>query len=315
MVALLTVVVFGFAGCATDQPSPSYTDPGLAAITPYSSPTPSETPETKHVNLVTPTKLPTPTSTPVIYTIVVGDTMLAIAMQHGIGLEDLQAANPEVNARLLVIGTELVIPLGENVPSNPITATPIPINLTSENCYSAPDGIICFILVRNDRPRPMENISAQVILYGESGAIITEGVAIGAVNRLPANEELPLVVFFPGRYSTEVKALTNVLTAQPVPNNDDRYLNAWLEVDEVIISGAGLQAEVSGSIGLPAKSLPGNLAWILVVAYDNDGRVVGIRKEEQFGRFEPGSSRNFVIDVFSLDTSITEVKTFVEVRP
>jgi hypothetical protein len=100
-----------------------------------------------------------------------------------------------------------------------------------------------------------------------------------------------------------------------VPNNDARYLNAWLEVDEVVISAGGSQAEVSGSIGIPKKSSPGNLAWVVVTAYDSEGRVVGVRKLEQFGLLEPGASREFMIEVFSLGPPISEVKALVEVRP
>jgi hypothetical protein len=209
----------------------------------------------------------------------------------------------------------LIIPLGDIVPSNPVTATPIPINITSTNCYSVPDGIWCFISTKNDRNRPLESLSARVVLSEDSGEFIAEETAIGALNILPKGEELPLVVFFPGEYPSRVMATANILTVQPVPRNDDRYLNGWLEVDEIEISQEGMQAEIAGKIGLPVKSQPGNLAWILVVAYDSEGNVVGVRKTEQFGLFEPGSSREFNINVFSLESAISEVRAFVEVRP
>ena len=121
--------------------------------------------------------------------------MLAIAFRHGISLEELQAANPDVNARLLVVGTELIIPVGELIPSNPVTATPIPIQVKDTDCYPAPDGIWCFVTIKNDRSRPLENISAQVLLLDSSGDFLGEGTAIGAINLLPVDEELPLVVF------------------------------------------------------------------------------------------------------------------------
>ena len=312
---LLVTVVCGLASCVVDQPAPSMTVTKFAELIPYSSPTPSETSEIKIPSLIVPTKLPPPTSTPVIYIIVEGDTMLAISIRHGISLEELQAANPEVNARLLVVGTELVIPLGDNIPSSPVTATPIPIKISGTNCYPAPDGIWCFISIANDRTRPLENISAQVLLHNNSGGFIAEGTAIGAINLLPPGEEFPLVVFFPGSHSSEIIATINILTGHPIPRNDARYLNAWLEIDEVVMSEGGLQAEVLGTVGLPAKSQPGNLVWILVIAYDSDGNVVGVRKDEQIGHFEPGSSKQFDIEVFSLHSSISDIKAFVEVRP
>lgn len=312
---LLVVFFLGLAGCIADETVPPIAVTKTAELIQYSTPTPSQTPEIKLPSLNTPTQLPTPTPTPVVYTIIDGDTMLAIALRHRISLEELQSANPDVNARLLVVGTELIIPLGDIVPSQPITATPIPINITSTNCYVAPDGIWCFVSIKNDRTRALENISARVILSEESGEFLAERTAIGAINMLPVGEELPLIVFFPGRYPSEVIATATLLTVQPVPRNDDRYLNAWLEVDEIEISQEGMQAEAAGKIGLPVKSQPGNLSWILVVAYDSDGNVVGVRKTEQFGLFEPGSSREFKINVFSLESAISEVRAFVEVRP
>lgn len=273
------------------------------------------TPEVKELDLVTPTRSPSATPTPMLYTIIEGDTMLGIALRHGISLEELQAANPEVNPRLLVVGTNLVIPLGEILPENPATATPLPIEVDRTNCYLEPDGIWCYVLVKNQRARALENLSAQVVLYDLAGEILTQGTAFGPLNFVAAGQEMPLVVFFPGRFPSDFTTTANIMTGYLVPKNDDRYLNAWLEVDQVGIIESGIQAEVVGSIGLPTKSQPGNLAWILVVAYDPAGNVVGIRKVEQLGQLEPGSSQPFETTVFSLGPAISEVKSFVEVRP
>lgn len=313
------VACFGFlivlSSCMNAETSLTPTAPSPKRLTPYTSPTPSLESVTSTSVVITPTELPTPTPTPMTYVIVEGDTMLAIALRHGISLADLQAANPDVNARLLTVGTELIIPLGENIPSSPMTATPIPINLTSSDCYQVPDGVWCYLLVTNDRSRELENISARVLLYDASGELVAEGTAISALNKLPEDSEIPLVVFFPGRYAGELTALTNVLTAQRVPNNDKRYLKAWLEIDEVVISEDGLQAEFIGTYGIPTKSSPGNLTWIVAIAYGSEGRVIGVRKLELLNNLEPGAIQDFTLEVFSLGPSIAEVKALIEVRP
>jgi hypothetical protein len=249
------------------------------------------------------------------YTVVEGDTMLAIALRNGIELEDLLAVNPEVNPRLLSVGTVLVIPLGEIIPAVPMTATPLPVTTTTPDCHVAPDGVWCFLVVTNDRSRPLENISARIVLYNQSGEMIADGIGIAALNLVPVDEAIPLVVFFPGSQTDEITAFGELITAQTVPKNDDRYLNAWLEVKQMDLSDDNMQAEVNGSFGIPKKSLPGSLVWIAAIAYDAEGRVVGIRKIEEIEPIEPGDSREFSLIVYSLGPQIKEVKVFIEARP
>ena len=314
-ILLLSALIWILVGCNTDQIDKPDGATETVSLIPYVTPTASQTPEVRQTDQVLPTQQPSPTPTPMVYTIVEGDTMLAIAFQHGISLEELQAANPEVNARLLVVGTELIIPIGDVIPSNPVTATPIPVEIAKTNCYPAPDGVWCFVTITNERNRPLENLSAQVVLQDNSGAFIAEGTAFGMINLIPVDEELPLAVFIPGRFPSEITGEADVITVQTLPRNDERYLNGWIEVEDVDISENGDRAQVSGSIGLPAKSNPGNLVWIMFIAYDADGNVVGVRKIEQSGVFEPGSSRGFTSEVYSLGAAIDSVRAFVEVRP
>ena len=134
--------------------------------------------------------------------------MFAIALRHGIDLEDLQAANPEVNPRLLSVGTVLVIPLGEIIPAVPMTATPIPVTTSTPDCYVVPDGIWCFLNVTNDRSRPLENISARIVLYNQTGEVIGDEIGIAALNLVPVKEAIPLVVFFPGSQTDVLRKIS-----------------------------------------------------------------------------------------------------------
>ena len=309
------LLLLGLGSCAQNQPSltPSATPP--IDLIPYSSPIPKREPTGSVPIVLTPTNPPTLTPTPMTYTIVEGDTMLAIALRNGIDLEGLQAANPEINPRLLSVGTVLVIPLGEIIPAVPMTATPLPVTTATPNCYTVVDGVWCFLVVTNDRSRPLENISARIVLYNQTGEMIADGIGIPALNLVPVDEAIPLVVFFPGSQTDEITAFGDLITAQTVPKNDDRYLNAWIEVKHVDLSDENLQAKVTGSYGLPNKSLPGKVVWIVAIAYDAEGRVVGIRKIEDIESFEPGESRDFSLNVYSLGPQITEVKVFIEARP
>ncbi len=241
--------------------------------------------------------------------------MLAIALRHGIDLEDLQAANPEVNPRLLSVGTVLVIPLGEIIPAVPMTATPIPVTTSTPDCYTVPDGIWCFLIVTNDRSRPLENISARIVVNNQTGEVIGDGIGISALNLVPVDEAIPITIFFPGSQTGAIAAVSDLITAQTVPKGDVRYLNAWIEVKQVNLSEDSMHAEVNGSFGIPKKSSPGNLVWIVATAYDAKGRVAGVRKLEHEKPIEPGESQEFSLNVYSLGPKITEVKVLIEARP
>lgn len=87
------------------------------------TPAPTEAPTPAPTDVYVPTEEPTasdvvepteePDATPVSgerYTVKKGDTMWQIALDFGISLADLRAANPEVDPRTMRIGTVLVIP-------------------------------------------------------------------------------------------------------------------------------------------------------------------------------------------------------------
>ena len=139
------VLIFGLLGCIPGDASPSPTITPRLGLVPYSSPTPEPISSPTREILITPTIAASPTPTPLTYEIVAGDTMLAIALRYGITLEELLAANPDLNPRALSVGTELIIPSGDAVPSLPVTATPISIITRPADCYSAGDGVSCLI--------------------------------------------------------------------------------------------------------------------------------------------------------------------------
>jgi hypothetical protein len=207
--------------------------------------------------------------------------MLGIALRYGISLEELMVANPEVDPRFLSIDTALVIPLGESSPPPFVMPTPVPVGLGELKCYATEDeGAWCFWRVDNERSRPLENLSARIILYSTGGEYLKESSAIPPLNLVPGDRSLPLMAFFPPPLPEEIVPQGEILTALTVRRDDIRYLDAKIEIDEVAIAPSGLQATVRGSISLPGNSPPAHLIWLAAVAYGEGRNVVGVRKWE-----------------------------------
>src|SRR4051794_10496435 len=108
---ILLGLAVGLAACA--QPSTPVVKPTAKLLAmPAATATPPAVVTAAPSAVTTPVIIasPTATATPVTRVVTAGETMLGIALDFGVSLEALQAANPTVEARFLSIGTVLIIP-------------------------------------------------------------------------------------------------------------------------------------------------------------------------------------------------------------
>ena len=105
------------------------------------------------------------------------------------------------------------------------------------------------------------------------------------------------------------RAQGEVLSAFSVAADDQRYLDSQVKVDTVDINPDGGEATVSGEVVLPANSPTLSQLWVLAVAYDADGNIVGARKWKSAGEKE------FEFTVFSVAGAIDHVEMLSEARP
>ena len=135
--------------------------------------------------------------------------MLGIAIQYGIKLEDLLAANPAVDPRLMSVDTLLVIPLpgitGEPTP----TPTPLPLSLASPVCYrAAGQGWYCITEITNPLNQAVESLSAWLGLLsgGEmlASQVVVPGLiscVVGSVSRCWRTSLAPWMLMSPREWS------------------------------------------------------------------------------------------------------------------
>ncbi|MEN4011585.1 MAG: LysM domain-containing protein [Chloroflexota bacterium] len=301
---------------ATPSPSPRPALPG--ALTRYPGPTPSVTPSLTPAD--TPTPLPTVTPTPRTHTIRLGDDLFGISLFYDITLQDLLAANPTVQPNLLRVGDSLIIPAAQYTPTidpkNPPLPTPVGLSLDQPACFPVnPGGIWCFGLARNDQSYAVESISAVFRLYNRASGEILAKTAYPPLNRLAAGEILPLAVYFPAPAAQNFSASIELLTALPLPPDDQRYISLEISHPVTTYSDDRFSAEVSGSLALAAGQPSAAMVTLAAAALDDTGRVVGLRRWEYNQPLESGESLPFQVKVYSSGAPIAQVLLFSEGLP
>ena len=283
------------------------------SLTPFltSTRSPSQTPE----DLVT-AETPLPSPTPFTYTVQLGDTISGIALKFGVSMEDLQAANPETPPDAMSVGTILNIPSNPDNPSGEPTPTPASFTIQQIECYStANKGMWCFVLVHNDFPDSMENVTAQVTLVDSDNVTLASQTALLTLNILSPDTSLPLSVFFSPEVPVSVKPQVQVLTAIRLLPNDERYLPATIHNTFVQVNAEGHSAQLSGQVLSQSESTEANQVWVAATAYDDAGRVAGVRRWESNAALPAAGSLPFEFIISSIGGKIARVEFAVEARP
>src|SRR6266498_4887207 len=276
-----------------------------------STQSPSQTPES-----LVPAETPLPSPTPFAYTVRRGDTISSIALKFGVSMDDLQAANPEISPNAMSVGQVLKIPSSPDNPSGEPTPTPAFFTVQQIECYPTADqGMWCFVLVHNDFSDFMENLSAQVTLVDADQTTLASQTALLPLNILAPNTSLPLVVFFPPAIPFNAKPQVQVLTAIRLLPNDERYLPATINNTLVQVNADGRSARISGVVLLAGAAIAATQVWVAGTAYDDAGRVVGVRRWESKVGLSAGGSLPFEFMVSSIGGKIARVEFVVEARP
>lgn len=250
-----------------------------------------------------------PTATPSAYTIKGGDTLLEIARRSGISLAELLAANPGIAPEALSVGQVIQIP-APRAPNSLLP--PAPAELGQTTCYPSGRGVYCFVSVNHPGEGWLENVKVQVTLLDAEGRLVTSGEALLPLTGLPAGKMLPAVVFFPG-VRTSILPQAQLLTA--IQTDSARYLPVELQNLLVAIAWGGLSAQVEGQAWLAADAKPASTLWLVGVAYDVDGTIVGVRRWEWSGSLAPGELLEFRFVVYSAGPPVARVEVFAEARP
>jgi hypothetical protein len=238
------------------------------------------------------------------------DTMLGIAFQFGIRLEDLQAANPTVDPHFMGAGLQLIIPISTEVPQVLPTPSPAPVKTDQPRCYRTGDGgAWCIMALHNEQESSIENLSVWMGLYDSAGKNISSQTAYSPLNILTPGNTTPIMAYFSPPLPSDFKAQGELLSALTISTDDQRYLDSQVKGETINISPDGGAATVSGEVVLTDNSTAPSQLWVLAVAYDADGNILGARKWKSAGEKE------FEFSVFSVAGAIDHVEMLSEARP
>ena len=132
------------------------------------------------------------------------------------------------------------------------------------------------------------------------------------LNILPPDTSLPLAVFFPPDIPFDAKPQVQILTAIRLLPNDERYMPATINNTLVQVNADGHSAQVSGLVLSQSQTSAANQVWVTATAYDEAGRVVGVRRWESNASLPAGGSLPFDFMVSSIGGKIARVEFAVE---
>ncbi|MEK7682535.1 MAG: LysM peptidoglycan-binding domain-containing protein [Chloroflexota bacterium] len=264
---------------------------------------------------ITPVERAGPTPTPFTHIVEQGDTLLGVALQYGVELNELLLANPGVNPRFLSVGSPLVIPLS-GAPGPVPTATPRPVDLSLVDCYGATSGELrCLLTAALEAGPPIEGLIALVTLVDAEGNALRTEPAFSPLNLLLTESFLPLSAHFAPPVPQFAAASTTVISAFAAGENDRRYLPLDFTINETRISEDRFEGTVSGVVALtdPEQGAP-DLVRLVLLGFDIRGRMIGFTTWdlEPTDRLEEGLP--FEISVFSLGPPLATLTVIGEAR-
>jgi len=315
VLALLLGLLLSACGSSGDEAGEETAQPSsTATLTLYQTPTATAI-QTLAVPTFEPTLPPLPTPTPFLYSVAADDTMWGLAIRFNVSLDDLLTANPGVDPSFLSVGTQLVIPIEGSETALP-SPTPVTLELPAPLCYpTTAGGLWCFAQVENVLTEALENLTALIHLYSETGELLLSQEANALLNVLYPGQAIPLMTYFDPPLPDWAHSQAQLQTALTVSSEDQRYLLLTMQDLAVQISADGLSADVGGSVSLPEESEPANVVWVALVAYDAQDRVVGLRRWEFEGELAAATPLAFEARVYSLSAAIARVEVLTEARP
>lgn len=318
-VRLLLDVFFVFAviGCGqvitltptpTALPTPTISIT-LAADAPVATATPAP-----YTPAPTPTATITPT--PIVHTVGAGESLLSIATQYDLTVNELQEANGILDPRTLQIGQQIIIPRPEEaVIAAAATPTPTPLLLTVQNVYlnnTIVGNLWVLGEVYNTNPVALEQVQVAVVLLDDQNEEIIRKETFVALDLIDPNQPAPFALLF--EPPVPQFAGYQVLVIHAVP----AYIGSYYRDLQVNRLESAHERYASYTVqGAILNTGPEEAVSVQVVltGYDSLERVIAMRKiDPDYNVVPRGGETNFTAILTPFGGPITRLEAVAQGR-
>jgi hypothetical protein len=231
-------------------------------------------------------------------------------------MDDIMAANPGIDYRILSIDQEIIIPLigGDPITNLLPTATPIPLQLSEVTCYpNQPHSFWCISTLDNSNEDPLEAVSVVITLWDGNNELIETQPAFSALNLIPTGAKFPLAVDFKDFTGDYAYAMVSPVSAFPARSVEERFVPIEIIHDREIGSEDLTSWLVKGRLVSKDESERRiSRVAILVTGLDEGGEIVGFRKLKLNTELGSGEELSFETEVFSFGPPIHRIEIYAE---
>jgi LysM repeat protein len=242
---------------------------------------------------------PTVTPTPIFYVIQSGDTLLDIAIQFNLSIEEIQEANGIIDPRFLQIGQQLIIPPPRTSAEDTPTPTPTPpvLEVKAINFQTTRQGTLwCLGEVANPGGKPLAEVVIEASLLDEAGLVLDRAAAYTQLDVILPGQTAPFALLFDSPPSNFAQYQVIVVSGAPI-SEASRY---YYKLDTFDLRGSPEGLADYLITGQLRNTGPNDAESIRLVAaaYDKDNRVLAQRQGElAVTRLKAGAITPFAIDL------------------
>lgn len=306
--AIPTAVTEPLASDAAPAPQPTLTTPAtisttVAAVATTAAPPPEPSPE--------------PSPTPIIYVVEEGDTLLGIAIDRGTTVEEIVALNPGLQAALLQIGQQIILP-AETAAVAPtdiaVDMLPSGVEVVGVGWYENPAGG-WWVLgeVVNGSEQAIESVQVAVDFLDASGNVLVSHQVWTANSIIVGGGRSPfgtLLVEAPSEFD---RAAARVAGGNRMNSLGSRYLDLSVTETEVETAEEADTAllRLTGEVVNQGAAVASGVVVVITV-YGDEGNVTGYVLHELEGEIAPAAATSFAIDIVPPGGTITEYAITVQ---